>query len=594
MRAGILAAVLLVGLGLAWWMLRSPAPPTADRPRLAYVTTARQLGVVGYRDPVGALSPDGRLVAYSEGRLVRVVPVGGGAQLTSATAQGQVRPLAWIDDRQLLYEDPASPTRWWRVGIGASPSPLWSAAEITGPAGSLLQRSTVRPNDLRQLAASGDAAWIAGIAATKEGLELWKISLDAQKAEARRFQGRIAAPAWMPSGDVACLMTADNRTRVAAPCGSRPIEPRPDVEVAGPIAFSPDGGTIYFASPNDRGFVDLWSMASDGRNAARLTSFSRDSYAPSVARDGTVLLKSQTYRTVVAELRDGAVHQLTTFQAETPWWHPREPLLSMTYGTWRRLIDDAKYPDIAQEIGVIDASRGGMADEPHTIVSRTDSEDQAMAWSPNGGWIALHSHREQSDDIWLRPSDGSSPDKRITFLGRGAEVGWPRWSPDGKTVLFGGGNAARRQVLYRIGVDQDTGQVTSKPQEVATPGFTGEVVHGEWMPDGRRVLAIAKEGPGKHVVLAVPLEGGQTVVHASIATEHDFPGLTVHPDGQSFVFVAPGPDGFYQLFRQAFDGQPVQLTTDPSNKTQPAWSPDGRRLAFTVWSYDAAFWTSRP
>ena len=38
---------------------------------------------------------------------------------------------------------------------------------------------------------------------------------------------------------------------------------------------------------------------------------------------------------------------------------------------------------------------------------------------------------------------------------------------------------------------------------------------------------------------------------------------------------------------------PAQVTTDRSNKTQPTWSPDGRRLAFTVWNYDAQFWRWR-
>ena len=50
-------------------------------------------------------------------------------------------------------------------------------------------------------------------------------------------------------------------------------------------------------------------------------------------------------------------------------------------------------------------------------------------------------------------------------------------------------------------------------------------------------------------------------------------------------------DGFFQIFRLPIaGGAPVQVTRDPSNKTQPAWSPDGQRIAFTVWNYDAQFW----
>lgn len=96
-------------------------------------------------------------------------------------------------------------------------------------------------------------------------------------------------------------------------------------------------------------------------------------------------------------------------------------------------------------------------------------------------------------------------------------------------------------------------------------------------------------------MLLLPATGGAARVLHRFATEHDFPGLSVAPDGSSFTFVAPAPDGFYQLFRRAIAGGPVeQLTFDPVHKSQPAWSPDHRRLAFTAWRYDAHIWRVAP
>ena len=586
--------VLVVLAALALYMRGRPPVPVDDgaRPALAYVATAHQLGVVGYRDPVGVLSVDGRFVAYSEGRHVRVLPVGGGASPLLPPGDGQVRWLEWLGDRRLLAEVTGAPIRWWVYDIdGGTREPLWGG-ESVGAAQASGAPARPRTNLLRQPVVSPDGAWIAATVAGADGPELWRLAVDGTRAERAPQGTRPAWPAWLPSGDIACIVTADGRPRIAAPCGADPITPTPDMDAVGPIAFSPDGGRVYFASPNDRGMVDLWQMDRASRRASKLTAFSRDSYGPSVAKDGTVLFRTQSYRTFVAELRDGQTRQLTSFQAETPWWHPREPLLSLTFGTWRRVVDDANYPDIAQEIGVIDASRG-LSDRPLQVIADSDSEDQAMAWSPNGRWIALHSHREQSDDVWLRPTDGSSPDRRITMLGRGAETGWPRWSPDGRMVLLDGANARGKSVAYTIGIDQESGAVTSALREIETPGFDGDLMHAEWMPDGVRLAAVAREGPGRHVLLVFPAPGGTPRVVHRVASEHDFSGMTVSPDGAWLGFVAPASDGYHQVFRVRVDGgTPEQLTFDPSHKTQPAWSPNGR-LAFTVWSYTSTFWTFR-
>jgi Tol biopolymer transport system component len=104
-----------------------------------------------------------------------------------------------------------------------------------------------------------------------------------------------------------------------------------------------------------------------------------------------------------------------------------------------------------------------------------------------------------------------------------------------------------------------------------------------------------KQGPGRHAVITTTRTGADLRLVYEFFSEHDAPGLGVSPDGRHVAFIAPASDGFFQVFRMPIaGGEPRQVTTDASNKTQPAWSPDGQRIAFTVWNYDAQLWTIRP
>src|SRR5205807_9811365 len=199
----------------------------------------------------------------------------------------------------------------------------------------------------REAVVSRDGQKIAAIVGGLDGQALQIVSAGGVPLETRRIAGRARFPAWTPSGDVACVTTADGRSRVTIPCGGPAVRTDPDRDAYGPIAFAPDGKTVYVALANADGYVDLWAAPTAGGRARRLTAFSRDTYAPSVTADGVVLFKVQSYRTsvAVAPAGGGPSLGLAAFQSETPSWDPTGRWIGITYGTWRRVVDDANYPD---------------------------------------------------------------------------------------------------------------------------------------------------------------------------------------------------------------------------------------------------------
>ena len=582
---GLVLAALLSAAAIAV-ALRAAGDRAAagQTSRLSWVATAHQFGPVSYRDPAGAISPDGKWIAYSEGRFLRVQPIGGGAMVDFPAGNAQIRTLAWnADSTRILTDGFGAPTEW---GVYDRNSRTRQAI-LNGR------------RDLRQAAWSPDGKHIAAIVSGADGQAVWTFDEAGNPTRVTAPRPGVSWPAWTPGGEVACIAPVDGRMRVTIPCGGDPLRTDPDVDAYGPIAFARDGRTVYVALANAAGTVDLWAVPVAGGRARVLSAFDRDSYAPSIAEDGSVVFKVQTYRTNVATAAasGGPTEPLALFQSETPSWDPSGTRLGITYGTWRRIPDDARYPDIAQDAGIIDVNPAAPAVKPARIVHQSSSEDQSLCWSPNGRWIAFHSHKDGSDDLWLRPADDDRIEpRRITFLGRGAETGWPRWSRDGGSLLFtAASRTTNRNAAFVTAVDQTSGAVLAAAREVGLRGVDGDVLHAEWLPDGRHIAAIVKEAAGRHVIVTAPVDTGETHIVHRFLSEHDFPGLAVSPDGAAVAFIAPASDGMFQVFRMPLaGGDPAQVTTDPSNKTQPAWSPDGRSIAFTVWRYEAQFFRAQP
>jgi len=380
------------------------------------------------------------------------------------------------------------------------------------------------------------------------------------------------------------------------PCGAAggPVQ----LEAYGPIAFSSDNATLYFGSPNARGTLDLFAQPVAGGAAQRISNFARDTYAPSVATNGRMMFGLQDYRTFVAVIPaegGGRARQLTAFQSETPSWSRDDRTIGFTYGTWRRVIDDLRYPDIAQDLGVVRADLDEPAAAPGRVIRASSSEDQGLDWSPDGRWIVLHSHFGGTDDVWLQPSDGSTPARRIST--GGYETGWPRWSPDGRWIAFSTEIAEGqrpRGVAFMLGVNAATGEVTRPAQRMPITGVAGDIVSVEWLT-GDSVVVLAMEALDRQTIYVAPRDGGAARAVHRFTSPQQFSGLGVSTKGRWAAYVAPASDGFFQVFRVPLaGGAPTQITNDPTDKTQPSVSHDGASIAFTIFSYQMQFWIIDP
>ena len=157
---------------------------------------------------------------------------------------------------------------------------------------------------------------------------------------------------------------------------------------------------------------------------------------------------------------------------------------------------------------------------------------------------------------------------------------WPSWSPDGAWLAF-----SMQGSIWRMRVgESDAYELVHAPEYLSSP---------EWSPEGRYVAFTADDGRSINLRL-LDLETGAVTV----LTSGDFLNLDPawSPDGTRLAYVSTRPNGYYNLFVMEIDedrpGDVIQLTQDHTfGKSrlyfgnhdlhiQPTWMPEGDALLF--------------
>jgi acylaminoacyl-peptidase len=167
-------------------------------------------------------------------------------------------------------------------------------------------------------------------------------------------------------------------------------------------------------------------------------------------------------------------------------------------------------------------------------------------------------------NLWIINVDGS--EHRPLTSGNTSDTS-PRWSPDGKRLLYLSSSEGNPQLYCRW---MDTGQ-TAKLAELP-----GEPTGLAWSPDGRQIALcmLAPESPAPLVKLPPKPAGAEWADPPRVIRQVNY-----RHDGKGYL-----RDGYHHLFLLPADGgSPRQLTTgDHEHRGTPVWTPDGQSLLITA------------
>lgn len=292
--------------------------------------------------------------------------------------------------------------------------------------------------------------------------------------------------------------------------------------------WSPDGKRIAFQGYREGGY-DIWVVAPDGSGLRNLTGGPFDDREPAWSHDGSRIAFSSD-RSLVA---------------------PTGPIAG-NYDIW-----------------VLDVAGGNVRQ-----LTSSPGDDYMPTWSPDDSEIAYVAARQRDHDI--KAISVTTRNERTLIVGdaRRARLDAPSWG--GRIVYHALGSGGSR---LEVDGAELTGDENAFPFRVSWASATEFYYVSDGVIRRRSTTGGAAQTIAFSATLSVtpaayarrPRELDSTAPRQALGIVRP----VISPNGEQVAFAALG-----DLYVMPIRGEPRNLTRDHFFDTDPAWSPDGKQLAW--------------